>query len=94
MNNSNVLDKSYIEHFTKTNLNDLKRKMLPMLNNVLIVNDLLNDDIISDFRYSTVFYDDLNTMNFTDFLDHWFISDLGVEQNSKEVMLYLQYVYS
>lgn len=94
MNNLNVLDNGYIEHFTKTNLNDLKRKMIPMLDNVLSVNELLNDDIISDFRHSAVFYDDLNTMNFSDFLDHWFISDLDAEQNSKEVMLYLHYVYS
>ncbi len=94
MNNSNVLNSEFIESFTKINLNDLKRKMLPVLEDVLFVNSLLNDDIISDFRWSGVFYDDLNEMQFEEFLDNWFMSELDVEQNNREIMLYLQYVYN
>lgn len=94
MNDSQLLSNAFIESFTKTNLTDMKRKMLPHLDDVLYVNSLLNDDIISDFRWSSVFYDDMHTMDFCDFLDHWFMSDLDVEQNNRDVMIYLQYVYS
>lgn len=94
MSNSNVLSNEFIKNFTNTNLTDMKIKMQPHLEAVLYVNRLLNDDIISDFRWSSVFYDDMYEMDFYEFLDHWFMSELDVEQNNRDVMIYLQYIYN
>lgn len=94
MNDSQLLSNAFIKNFTNTNLDDMKIKMQAHLDAVLYVNSLLNDDIISDFRCSSVFYDDMHTMDFYEFLDHWFMSDLDVEQNNRDVMIYLQYIYN
>lgn len=93
-NKQNVMAQETLEVLTTTNLSDIKINILPQLENVLYVNSLLNDDIISDFHYNAVFSCEIEELPFDEFLDKWFLSELDVPQNSPEVMQYLCYIYN
>lgn len=94
MNNTQVLSNDFIIQYINTNLTDEKKAIIPYIDVVLKVNEQLNDDIISDFRNSSVFYDDLHNLDFYEVLDNWFMNDLDVEGNNKQITLFLVHMYN
>lgn len=94
MNNRQVLSNDFIMQYVSTNLNAEKKAIAPYLNIVIQVNTQLNDDMISDFRNSSVFYDDLNSLDFYEVLDNWLMNDLDIEGNNLQVMLFLIHMYN
>lgn len=73
-----------------------KVQALHNIDDILAVNDLLEDKDIYTMLYDCTYYDALYDHNtpFNDLLNDFFMLHLDIEQNSNDIMILLQMIYS
>lgn len=92
----NKLTNDEILSYLSVNQDNRKKVMLHNIKAILSVNELLTDNDISDLRQNSALHDALYNHNcpFDDILNDFYLSHLGIKENSNDVMIWLQVIYS
>ncbi|UYL86199.1 hypothetical protein [Acinetobacter phage vB_AbaM_CP14] len=85
-----------IINYLSVNQDAWKKAALKNIDDVSAVNDLLTEDDLSTIKHNSEFFDDLfdSYKPFDEVLDNYFMLHLDIEQNSNDVMIWLQRIYS
>lgn len=82
--------------FLSVNQSTWKKVALKNIEDISAVNDELEERDIYTLKHDCTFYDALNDYNtpFEDVLNDFFMLHLDIEQNSNDVMIWLQRIYA
>ncbi|CAL1776985.1 hypothetical protein BRC2024_KCUCJSVR_CDS_0035 [Acinetobacter phage vB_AbaM_KissB] len=82
--------------FLSVNQSAWKKVALKNIEDISAVNDELEEKDIYTLKHDCTFYDALNDHNtpFEDVLNDFFMLHLDIEQNSNDVMIWLQRIYA
>ncbi|AJK27251.1 hypothetical protein BJD49_gp039 [Acinetobacter phage vB_AbaM_phiAbaA1] len=85
-----------IINYLSVNQDAWKKTVLKNIEDVSAVNELLTENDLNTIMHNSEFYDDLfdSYKPFDEILDDYFMLHLDIEQNSNDVMIWLQRIYS